>query len=92
MASQLNLENNNITDYKDLLENENLIFLNLSNNKLSEIEYSDTITLIADENNIKPNAMLYGNIDSLKKQAYEQTFQVDINRENIFTDIAYYIN
>ena len=92
MVSQLNLENNNITDYKDLLENENLMFLNLSNNKLSEIEYSDTITLIADQNNIKPNAVFYGNIDSLKKQAYEQTLKVDINRENIFTDIAYYIN
>ena len=88
MVNQLNLENNNIADYKELLENENLMILNLSNNKLNKIEYSNSIMLIADGNNIKPEAIIYGNVDSLKNQSYQQEIKVDLSRENIFTDIA----
>ena len=90
-ATEINLENNNIKDYKDLLENENLMFLNLSNNKLSNIEYSDIIMLTADGNNIKPDAGFLNNVISLKNQNYEQILKVDLNRKNIFKEIAYYI-
>ena len=96
-ASLLNLADNNISNYQPLIDsvnnNDKVLFLNLSNNKIKEIPYNENIYLTVDNNNIKPDSFYeYDNtIESIKNQTYEETLKVDIARENLFTDIASYL-
>ena len=92
LVSYLYLDNNNIKDYTSLLDNDNLMILSLSNNKLTDIIYNDNIMFILDNNYINPIYGIYGNIYSLKGQYYEEELLIDTSRDNIFTNIANTIN
>ena len=92
-CTQLNLNQNEIEDYRDLLENANLNYVELANNRISQVyNYSERPIVMLDENKIKPNAYNYDNVESIRRQKYVETLKVDTSRDNLFTDIASNLN
>ena len=85
----INLEHNEIEDYTDLLDSENL-FLDLDDNKITTVQQQTTNVITSLNNNfIKPSLLTDELIDSAKNNKYEETLKVDPTRENLFRDIAY---
>lgn len=91
-ASHINLSNNNIENYSVLLNNEYLTMLDLSDNKIKEIEYSDRIVQILDENYINPFDYIPDNITSMKNQTFEDSINIDTSRDNMFIYLTNCIN
>ena len=85
---ELNLASNNITSYEEIINNENLRILDLTNNKVSEFQNVENTQIFIDGNNIKPILVIPSNIVTTQNQNYTQTLKVDSNRENIFSEIA----
>ena len=88
-ASRLLLQNNNLSDITDLLNNPNLYYLNVSNNKLTSLYTDGRIIIKADNNYLKPNLYSYTGIDTMKEQNYTETLKVDTRRKNNFEDLGY---
>lgn len=87
-SSQLSLAQNEIEDYSDLLENEFLNFVDLSNNKIKTTHYSEKTRVLLDGNYIKPEAGYFDTIESMNNQNYTETLKADPSRDNIFTEIG----
>ena len=89
---QLDLSNNKINTYYDLLSNTSLSFLILSNNEIDYFFDSDSIVLSLDNNKFRPTFNYNGNIDTLFNQYYEETVDVDSTRNNNIIPISNYLD
>lgn len=87
----LKLTNNNISNYHDIIDENYSLILDLADNNLTELEYSDYINLRADNNYIKPDPSYEYFLESAYNQRYEETIKLDTNRDNMFYTIADYL-
>ena len=87
----LKLSNNNISDYLDVIDENNTLILDLADNNLTELEYTDHISLRADNNFVKPDPSYEYLLESAFNQRYEETIELDTNRDNIFYTVAEYL-
>ena len=87
----LKLTNNNISNYHDIIDENHSLILDLADNNLTELEYSNHIFLSADNNFIKPDPSNESFLESAYNQRYEETIILDTNRDNIFYTVAEYL-
>lgn len=87
----LKLTNNNISSYHDIIDENNFLILDLADNNLTELEYSEHINLRADNNFVKPDPANEYFLESAYNQRYEETIKLDDNRDNLFYTIGEYL-
>lgn len=90
-SSQLNLSNNKIVSYSDILSNTHINFIDLSSNEIDYFFDSDRMILSLNNNKFRPNLNYSSNIDTLYSQYYEETVDVDPNRDNSVIPISNYL-
>ncbi|MBR3116406.1 MAG: hypothetical protein IKF36_00840 [Bacilli bacterium] len=90
-VSQLNLSDNNISDYYDLLNNQSLQFLDLNNNNITEFYNSNRVIITMNNNKFKPYPYYSDKINTMYNQQYEEIVNVDTSRDNRLSFIENYL-